>query len=197
MAQRATRPYSQLPASAPRCAAEDGSIHAGANVENAAYPQGQCAEASAIGAMVAGGGTQVAEVAVIAATARSSCVPVRRLPPAPARVRRRPTRRSTWPPTGRAHTITLARAAAAVVRAGVPRRDDRRGDPPRAGVEPRLGIVLGSGLGELADALERRASTIPYAELPGFPAAGVAGHAGALVLGTLGGIAGRRACQGR
>jgi homotetrameric cytidine deaminase len=44
----------------------DGAIHAAANVENAAYPQGQCAEASAIGVMVAAGGTEIAEVAVVA-----------------------------------------------------------------------------------------------------------------------------------
>ena len=44
----------------------DGRRFAGANVENAAYPQGQCAEASAIGAMVAAGATEIAEVAVTA-----------------------------------------------------------------------------------------------------------------------------------
>jgi xanthosine phosphorylase len=52
------------------------------------------------------------------------------------------------------------------------------------GAAPRLGIVLGSGLGAVADAVER-AVAIPYGELPGFPPAGVAGHAGRLVLGTL------------
>ena len=46
--------------------ADDGSIHVGANVENAAYPQGQCAEASAIGALVAAGRRRVVEAAVIA-----------------------------------------------------------------------------------------------------------------------------------
>jgi xanthosine phosphorylase len=51
---------------------------------------------------------------------------------------------------------------------------------------PRLGLVLGSGLGGLADAVED-ATTIPYAELPGFPVGSVAGHAGRLVLGTLAG----------
>jgi homotetrameric cytidine deaminase len=45
---------------------ESGGIHTGANVENAAYPQGQCAEASAIGAMVAAGETRIAAVAVSA-----------------------------------------------------------------------------------------------------------------------------------
>jgi xanthosine phosphorylase len=57
----------------------------------------------------------------------------------------------------------------------------------RAPEPPRLGIVLGSGLGGVADALEG-AVAIPYGKLPGFPAAGVAGHHGRLVLGRLGGL---------
>lgn len=43
-----------------------GKVFVGVNVENAAYPQGTCAEAGAIAAMVAGGETRIAEVAVIA-----------------------------------------------------------------------------------------------------------------------------------
>ncbi|MEM1385496.1 MAG: cytidine deaminase [Pseudomonadota bacterium] len=43
---------------------EQGRIHAGCNVENVAYPQSQCAEASAIGVMVAAGGRQILAVAV-------------------------------------------------------------------------------------------------------------------------------------
>ena len=46
--------------------ATDGSIHAGCNVENAAFPQGQCAEATAIGVMIAGGATRIAEILVVA-----------------------------------------------------------------------------------------------------------------------------------
>jgi xanthosine phosphorylase len=58
----------------------------------------------------------------------------------------------------------------------------------RAGaVTPRLGIVLGSGLGGLADTLDEPIA-IPYTELPGFPEPGVAGHGGRLVLGHLGGL---------
>lgn len=57
----------------------------------------------------------------------------------------------------------------------------------RAGHEPvALGVVLGSGLGGLAARVED-AVRIPYADLPDFPASGVSGHAGALVVGWLGG----------
>jgi purine-nucleoside phosphorylase len=51
---------------------------------------------------------------------------------------------------------------------------------------PEVGIVLGSGLGGLADELED-AVAIPFADLPGWPAATAPGHAGRLLLGTLGG----------
>ena len=58
----------------------------------------------------------------------------------------------------------------------------------RAGpVAPRLGMVLGSGLGPVAEAVSE-AVAIPYAEIPGFPRPGVEGHHGRLVLGRLGGL---------
>jgi xanthosine phosphorylase len=57
----------------------------------------------------------------------------------------------------------------------------------RATETPRLGIVLGSGLGGVAEALEG-GREIAYGELPGFPAPGIAGHAGRLVLGRLAGL---------
>ena len=56
----------------------------------------------------------------------------------------------------------------------------------RSPLVPAVGIVLGSGLGGLADDLED-AVAIPFAELPGWPAATAPGHAGRLLLGTLGG----------
>jgi xanthosine phosphorylase len=56
-----------------------------------------------------------------------------------------------------------------------------------AGIRPRAALVLGSGLGGVADAVQD-AVRFPYAELPGFPVGGVAGHAGQLVLGELGGL---------
>jgi xanthosine phosphorylase len=56
-----------------------------------------------------------------------------------------------------------------------------------SGYAPRLGIVLGSGLGGIADALTD-ATAIPYAELEGFPQPSVAGHGGTLFFGDLGGL---------
>jgi purine-nucleoside phosphorylase len=55
------------------------------------------------------------------------------------------------------------------------------------GLRPRIGLVLGSGLGGLAERFEE-AVTIPYAMLHGFPRPAVEGHAGELVLGRLGGV---------
>jgi len=52
---------------------------------------------------------------------------------------------------------------------------------------PRIGIILGSGLGGFASQV-KDAVAIPYAEIPGFPQSTVAGHSGKLVLGTLRGI---------
>jgi xanthosine phosphorylase len=55
----------------------------------------------------------------------------------------------------------------------------------RSGLRPRVGVVLGSGLGAVADAVEDP-TTIDYGELPGFPRPGVAGHGGQVVLGKFG-----------
>ena len=53
------------------------------------------------------------------------------------------------------------------------------------GFAPRIAVLLGSGWGGFTDRVEG-ARRIPYADLPGFPAAGVAGHAGELWLGRVG-----------
>jgi purine-nucleoside phosphorylase len=55
----------------------------------------------------------------------------------------------------------------------------------RTKIAPSIGIVLGSGLGGLADELTDSVA-IPFAELPGWPAATAPGHAGRLLLGMLG-----------
>jgi len=44
---------------------ENGQIHTGCNVENASYPEGICAEANAIGSMVAAGGTRIVRIAAV------------------------------------------------------------------------------------------------------------------------------------
>ena len=67
--------------------------------------------------------------------------------------------------------------AAEIVRARIP-----------AGFKPRVAMILGSGLGVLAEQMTD-AVTISFNELPGFPISTVHGHAGELVIGTLAGVA--------
>jgi purine-nucleoside phosphorylase len=55
----------------------------------------------------------------------------------------------------------------------------------RTPLRPKVGVVLGSGLGAFAHSLAH-AQRIPYSELPGFPISTAIGHAGELVIGTLG-----------
>src|SRR4051794_1725667 len=116
---------------------------------------------------------------------------VRRLPPAPVGVRH--ARDEGAPgtagrPAPHAHD---GRAAAARLRAGGARvsvaEQAATALIDRAGRAPRVGIVLGSGLGAVADAV-RDANALPYDELPGFPRPTVAGHAGRAVIGDLNGV---------
>jgi xanthosine phosphorylase len=59
--------------------------------------------------------------------------------------------------------------------------------PTLKGLSPKIAIVLGSGLGGLADTLAD-ARALSYADIPGFPVSTVAGHAGKLAAGRLAGI---------
>ncbi len=63
--ERAYAPYSNFKVGAALLSVE-GNVHQGCNVENVAYPEGTCAEAGAIAAMIAAGDSRIAEVAVIA-----------------------------------------------------------------------------------------------------------------------------------
>lgn len=71
-------------------------------------------------------------------------------------------------------TAFRVREAAAFVKARTP-------------LTPRVALVLGSGLGYLAEDIQD-AATIPYGEIPGFPLSTVDGHSGTLVLGNLEGL---------
>ena len=62
-------------------------------------------------------------------------------------------------------------------------------------MRPKIGLVLGSGLGAFADDLTE-ATRIPYAQIPSFPRSTAVGHAGQMVIGKAGGIA-VAAMQGR
>jgi cytidine deaminase len=62
---RAYAPYSKFPVGA-AIRADDGKVYLGANIENLSFPQGWCAEPTAIGAMVMGGAKKIVEMAVIA-----------------------------------------------------------------------------------------------------------------------------------
>ena len=168
-----------------------GRIFAGANVENASYPEGDCAETSALAAMVAAGEREVAEALVVAAGERL-CTPCggcrQRLaefagPDAPIHL---------CDPDGLRRTVSLGellplsfgldegatnagrQSAFDVIRARLP------------DFAPRIGLILGSGLGEIAEGIEE-ATALDYGDLPGFPRPGIDGHAGRLVLGRLAG----------
>jgi purine-nucleoside phosphorylase len=65
----------------------------------------------------------------------------------------------------------------------------------RTALRPRIGLVLGSGLGGFADSLTD-ATRIPYAAIPAFPRSTAIGHAGQMVIGKSGGVA-VAAMQGR
>jgi len=70
---------------------------------------------------------------------------------------------------------SVAQAAADFIKKRVP------------GFTPRLGIILGSGMGDVGAAVEEPVA-IPYSEIPDFPVSSVSGHAGKLLLGKLGGM---------
>ena len=55
----------------------------------------------------------------------------------------------------------------------------------RATVQPRTAVVLGSGLGHMADNVAG-AVIVPYSDIPSYPESTVEGHAGELILGNLG-----------
>jgi xanthosine phosphorylase len=191
---RAYVPYSHFKVG---CAirTSSGAIHVGANVENAAYPQGLCAERSAVAAMIAAGEQRIAEIVVIGSGNEpcSPCGGCRQLlsefaPPA--------TPVHMHGADGSHASLTMGEllpmafgplalgggelAAAPATVAEILRQ--RFGD-----AFPRIAIVLGSGLGGFTSSLTD-ATAIAYDQLPGFPRPSVEGHAGRLVVGSCGGV---------
>jgi homotetrameric cytidine deaminase len=84
-----------------------GAIYTGANVENAAYPQGQCAEASALGALVADGGRELTAAAIVAERS-DFCPPCGGCRQRLAELARPETRIHLGRPAGPRRTVTLA-----------------------------------------------------------------------------------------
>ena len=170
-----------------------GRIYAGCNVENAAYPQGQCAEASAIGMMVAAGERAIAEVAVVAG-GEALCSPCGGCRQRLAEFGRADTAVHLGDPERIRATVTLGELLPLAfgpdhLAPGAPPPGDAVSviRARASGCTPLLALILGSGLGTVADRLEAPV-TIPFGDLPGFPRPSVQGHAGRLVLGRLAGV---------
>jgi xanthosine phosphorylase len=184
-------PYSRFQVGA-AVRTESGRIFAGANVENASYPHGNCAEASALAAMVAAGERRIVEALVVAGGERL-CTPCGGCRQRLFEFGAPETLVHLCDPRGLRRTVTLGEllplsfslddgAAPAVGSSAI---DVIQAAAPD--FQPRIGLVLGSGLGVLADALEG-AVVVPYADLPGFPRPSVEGHDGRIVLGRLEGL---------
>jgi xanthosine phosphorylase len=169
-----------------------GRIFAGANVENAAFPEGNCAEASALAAMVAAGERRIVEVLVVAAGERL-CTPCGGCRQRLCEFGSPDTLVHLCDPGGLRRTVTLGE----LLPLSFSLDDDLPDPAPGTAIDviqgaapehqPRVGLILGSGLGALTDAVED-AVTLAYADLPGFPRPTVEGHDGRLVLGRLEGL---------
>ena len=114
--ERAYAPYSRFLVGA-AIRAPSGAIYAGCNVENAAYPQGSCAEAGAIAAMALAGERRIVDDRR-RRRRRGLVHALRRLPPAHPRIRRRRDAHPRRRPRRRARELHAGGLAAAFVRAG-------------------------------------------------------------------------------
>ncbi|MEM7045386.1 MAG: purine-nucleoside phosphorylase [Pseudomonadota bacterium] len=193
--ERAYAPYSNFKVGA-ALRTSSGAIHSGCNVENAAYPIGNCAEASAIAAMVAAGERRIVEAAVVAVGDRL-CTPCGGCRQRLAEFAEPDLQIHLCSPEGHRQTLTLGELLPYSFDLASAERDSANNgdDSPAVDVvrqryrrdEPRIGLVLGSGLGGLADEIDD-AVAIDYADLPGFPSPSVEGHSGRLILGDVEGL---------
>jgi len=195
--ENAYAPYSNFKVGA-ALRSGSGAVYSGANVENAAYPIGNCAEASAIAALIAAGEREIVEVAIVAAGERL-CTPCGGCRQRLAEFAGADLKIHIGSPDGHRETLTLGD----LLPHGFRLDDENDGDMPRVAPmheraaaivqrqakhgTPRVGIILGSGLGGFVDNIED-AVAIAYEGLPGFPKPGVEGHGGRLVTGTVSGL---------
>ena len=169
-----------------------GGVFAGCKVENAAYPQGQCAEANAIGAMVGAGERAVAAVAVVGG-ADDLCTPCGGCRQRLAEFGRPGTPVHLGGAEGLRVTTTLGALLPMAfgpinLGAAPPVAEDAAAVIRRiAGEQPVVALVLGSGLGGVAERIADP-TVVDYRDLPGFPRPSVQGHAGRLLLGRLAGV---------
>jgi xanthosine phosphorylase len=189
---RAYAPYSRFRVGACIKGA-GGALYVGTNVENASYPQGQCAESSALGAMIAGGERQIAEIAIVG-DGEGLCTPC-----GGCRQRLREFAAEDVPvhicgTEGLRRTLRLGELLPFSFGPGqldaeaaptVPMAAETLIRDAAPGLRPRALIVLGSGLGGVADALTDGVS-LAYGALPGFPIPSL--HEGSLAIGRLGGV---------
>ena len=188
---RAYAPYSGYAVGAAVRGAAGG-VFAGCNVENAAYPQGLCAEANAIGTMVAAGEGVIAEVAVVGG-GEALCTPCGGCRQRLAEFAHPGTPVHLAGPEGWRATTTLGAllpmAFGPVHLGGAsPDAGDAAAVIRRAeGEPPVVALMLGSGLGSIAERIVG-ATAIDYGDLPGFPRPSVPGHAGRLLVGRLAGV---------
>ncbi len=190
--ERAYAPYSRfLVGCAIRTAS--GAVFTGANVENAAYPQGLCAERSAVAAMVAAGEQRIAEVVVVG-NGGEPCAPCGGCRQLLSEFAPGDTPVHMLGSDGGRRTATMGELlpfafGPLALGAGAPPSPTAAGYlKERFGAAfPRIAIVLGSGLGGFADRLEA-ATAIGYDALEGFPRPSVEGHEGRLVVGTCCGV---------
>ena len=196
--ENAYAPYSNFPVGAALRSAS-GAIYSGCNVENAAYPIGNCAEASAIAEMVTAGERKIDEVALIAGGERL-CTPCGGCRQRLAEFAEPDLQIHIGDPEGHRRTLTLGELLPHSF--DLLRSEQRHSDQasavdvirqrmlkvaPHVGSASRVGVILGSGLGGFTDSVEG-AMSIAYEDLPGFPRPSVEGHSGRLVLGTVGGL---------
>ncbi len=183
---RCHAPYSNYPVGA-AIRTEDGRVFSGCNIEVASFPEGWCAETTALAHYVMGGGGKIAEILVTAEKADRAT---------PCGGCRQRLAEFAGPDNEAASDRPERRRRDADARRHLPARLHQRGHrlmeavdiltERLQGLAPQTALVLGSGLGGLVDEVENPVR-IPYGDLPGFPASGVTGHAGEVVAGTLAG----------